>query len=78
MTIDEKIEAAISLGENEQGAFMSDELADMLKDEEVSKAYYEHMSECGMCGRVWPLDQLEEPENADVEGMYCLYCVDYA
>ena len=73
-TIEERIDAAIAYGENQQGAFMDDELADMLKDEEVSKAFYEHIDECSGCGRIWPLDSVEEGKAMD--GLFCFYCVE--
>jgi len=69
----EKIDAAIALGELSQGAFMDDELAAMLKDEEVSKAFYEHIDECSGCGRIWPIDSMEDGKAMD--GLLCFYCV---
>lgn len=72
-TIDERIETAISMGEQMQGAFIDDELADMLKDEEVSKAFYEHLDECSGCGRIWLLDSMEDGKLMD--GLLCFYCI---
>lgn len=67
------VDAAITFGYNQQGAFMCDELADMLKDEEVSKAFYEHLDECSGCGRIWLLDSMEDGKLMD--GLLCFYCI---
>jgi hypothetical protein len=73
-TIEERIDAAIALGELSQGGFLEHELAEMLRDEEVSKAFYEHIDECSGCGRIWPLDSMEDSKAMD--GLVCHYCVD--
>lgn len=72
-TIDEQIEAAVELGYLHQGDFLQKELADMLKNEEVSKAFYEVLDECSGCGRIWPTDSMEEGKQ--MEGLLCFYCV---
>jgi hypothetical protein len=74
LSIEERIDAAIEYGMNMQGAFMDDELYKILKEEEVSKAFYEHIDECSGCGRIWPLDSMEDGKQMD--GLLCFYCVD--
>jgi hypothetical protein len=72
-TIEEQIDAAVELGYLQQGDFLQTELADMLKNEEIAKAFYEVLDECSCCGRVWPLDSMEDSNQMD--GLICHYCV---
>jgi hypothetical protein len=72
-TIEEQIDAAVELGYLQQGDFMQTELSDMLKNEDVAKAFYEILDGCSCCSRVWPLDSMEDSNHMD--GLICHYCV---
>ena len=75
MTVDEKIELACSIGENQQGSFLDDpDLIELLKDPVVQAAFDEHITECDGCGRIWPREDLNYSEAGDMEGMLCFYC----
>lgn len=77
--MEDEIEQAIDYGYGIQGAFMDDELAAMLKNPEVEKAFYEEIDECASCGRLWPIESMEDlPDDNDrgIDGLVCHYCVD--
>lgn len=75
MTVDERIELAVSIGEDQQGGFLDDtELIELLKDPVVQAAFDECITECDGCGRIWPREGLEYSQAGGIEGMLCFYC----
>jgi len=76
MPLQERIDAAIALGELGQGGFLDDpDLQELLKDPLVQAAFDERITECDGCGRIWPREGLEYSEGS-IEGLLCFYCFD--